>query len=349
MKYGSFDTDESGVFIIAELSANHNRDLEVAVNTIKAMKDTGADAVKIQTYTPDSITIDCDNEFFQINNGSLWDGTTLYSLYETAYTPYEWQAKLQQITLDMGLEFLSSPFDNHAVDFLEDLNVPVFKIASFEIQDIPLIAYAASKGKPIIISTGIAEEKDIKLAVDTCRAVGNNDITLLKCTSAYPATIDQANLATMVDMKSKFNVAVGLSDHTIGMTVPMTAAALGAEVIEKHFILDRALGGPDAAFSLNPQEFTEMVNAVRQVESAKGDVTYELSEKVKANRQFSRSLFAVKEIKAGEIFTNDNVRSIRPGYGLHPKYLSQIEGTKALVDIAFGSPLSMDHIKTELD
>lgn len=326
------------VFIIAELSANHRHNINIAIDTIKAAKKAGADAIKLQTYTADTLTIDSDKEHFKISGG-LWDGRTLFDLYQEAYTPWEWHEELFRVAREEGLICFSSPFDNTAVDLLESLDAPAYKIASFEIQDIPLISYAASKQKPIILSTGIAEEADIRLAVDTCRAAGNNQIIVLKCTSSYPAPIDLANMRTMADMREKFNVQVGLSDHTLGDTVPMVATALGACVIEKHFILDKSIGGPDAAFSLDPDEFKSMVDAVRNTEKALGKVTYELSETVMKNKKFARSLFAVKDIKKGEMLTHENIRSIRPGYGLHPKYLPEIIGKTTTCDIERGTPL----------
>lgn len=329
------------VFIIAELSANHRHDINIAINTIKAAKKAGADAIKLQTYTADTLTIDCDKDHFKITGG-LWDGRTLYDLYQEAYTPWEWHEELFRVAREEGLICFSSPFDNTAVDLLESLNAPAYKIASFEIQDIPLISYAASKQKPIILSTGIAEEADIQLAVDTCRAAGNNQIIVLKCTSSYPAPIELANMRTMVDMRKKFNVEVGLSDHTLGNTVPVVATSLGACVIEKHFILDKSIGGPDAAFSLDPQEFKSMVDAVRNVEKALGKVSYTLSETVIKNKKFARSLFAVQDIKKGDKLTPENIRSIRPGYGLHPKHLPEILGKTASCDIERGSPMAFD-------
>ncbi len=338
MKIADFDiSDSNRTFIIAELSANHNGDKQVAIDTIRAAKKAGADAIKLQTYTPDTITIDCDNEYFQIKEG-LWEGKTLYELYGEAYTPWEWHEELFEVAKDEGLICFSSPFDKTAVDFLEKLNTPAYKIASFEIQDIPLIEYAASKGKPIIMSTGIATEEDIQLAVDTCRKAGNEEIILLKCTSSYPAPIELANLRTMVDMKGRFGVEIGLSDHTIGNTVPIVATSLGAQVIEKHFILDKSIGGPDADFSLDVEEFSSMVKVVGEAEKALGEVTYELSEKVEKNKKFARSLFAVKDIKEGEKFTEENVKSIRPGYGMHPKNLKKVIGTESKVDIKKGEP-----------
>lgn len=337
--------DNHPVFIIAELSANHRQKYELAVETIKAMKESGADAVKLQTYTPDTITIDSDNEYFQIKQGTLWDGKTLYQLYQEAYTPWEWQPKLKEIAEDLGLICFSSPFDKTAVDFLEKMDVPAYKVASFEITDIPLIEYIASKGKPVIISTGIAELSDIAMAVDACKRMGNEQIALLKCTSAYPAPLEDVNLKTIPDLAETFKTVVGLSDHTLGISVPVAAVALNARIIEKHFILDRKLGGPDSAFSLGPEEFKAMVTAVREVEKALGKVSYDLTDKVKKSREFSRSLFVVNDIKAGEVFTEDNVRSIRPGFGLHPRYLKDILGKRSTKDIGRGTPLSWDMVE----
>ena len=332
-------SSNESTFIIAELSANHLQNFDLAVDTIKAMKEVGADAVKLQTYTPDTITIDSNNEYFQINQGTLWDGKTLYQLYQEAYTPWEWQPKLKEIAEEFGLIFLSSPFDKTAVDFLEEMNVPAYKVASFEITDIPLIEYIASKGKPIIISTGIATLADIEEAVHACKKMGNKQIALLKCTSAYPAPLEEVNLRTIPNLADTFNTVVGLSDHTLGISASIASVALGAKIIEKHFILDRKMGGPDAAFSMEPDEFRSMVEAVRDVEKALGSVNYDLTEKTKKSREFSRSLFIVKDTKAGDSFTEDNVRSIRPGYGLHPRYLEQIIGKKAKKDIKMGTPL----------
>jgi len=332
-------------FIIAELSANHNGSLEVAIKTIRAAKKSGADAIKLQTYTPDTMTINSDNSHFQITGGTLWDGKTLYELYEEAYTPWEWHKRLFEVAEEEGLICFSSPFDITAVDFLEDLNVPAYKIASFEIQDIPLIEYTASKGKPIIMSTGIADEADIKLAVETCRNVGNNQIILLKCTSSYPAPLELANLNTIPDLKTKFDVEVGFSDHTYGALAPTIAVTLGATVIEKHFILHKDIGGPDADFSLDVNEFTEMVNKVRDTEKLLGKVSYDVSEKVKTNRKFARSLFVVENVKIGDLITKDNVRSIRPGNGLHPKYYKEILGKKFNKNVSIGEPLTLEIIK----
>ncbi|MAT58489.1 MAG: pseudaminic acid synthase [Ignavibacteriae bacterium] len=327
------------VFIIAELSANHNQDFDIALKTIKAAKDAGADAIKLQTYTADTITLDCDKEYFQVKQDTIWDGTTLYNLYQQAYTPWEWQPKLKEYAEKLGLICFSSPFDKSAVDYLEKLNVPAYKIASFEITDIPLIEYTASKGKPIIISTGIASLADIELAVNTCRRVGNNKIALLKCTSSYPAPIEETNLLTIPHLRDTFNVIPGLSDHTMGHSVAVGAVALGAKIIEKHFILDRNMGGPDSAFSMEPSEFKQMLDAIRDVEKALGKVNYEITPKVEKSRVFARSLFIVKDVKAGEELTKENVRSIRPGYGLHPKHYKEILGKIFNKDIERGTPL----------
>lgn len=333
------------VFIIAELSANHNGSFHTAMETIKAAKRAGADAIKLQTYTADTITIDCDNEYFtNILNGTIWEGHKLYNLYQEAYTPWEWHAKLFDLAKDEGLICFSSPFDKSSVDFLEQFNPPAYKIASFEIQDIPLIEYAASKNRQMIISTGTAEQEDIELAVNTCRSIGNDNIILLKCTSSYPAPIEEANLLTIPDMKKRFNVEVGLSDHTIGIISPIVAISLGARMIEKHFILDKSIGGPDSSFSLDEVEFTEMVKNIRQAEKAIGEITYRLTDKIKENRKFSRSLFVIKDIEIGEPFTEENIKSIRPGYGLHPKYYHEILGKIAKQNLKKGTPLNNENI-----
>ena len=335
---------KSKVFIIAELSANHNGDLQVALETVRAAKRAGADAIKLQTYTAKTMTIDCKNNFFMIKQDTAWDGEYLYDLYKRAYTPWEWHKDIYDLAKEEGLICFSSPFDNSAVDLLEELNSPIYKIASFEITDIPLIEYTASKGKPMIISTGIADIKDIELAIETCKKVGNTDITILKCTSAYPADPKDANLLTIPDIKSRFGVKTGLSDHTMGIEGPVVATVLGATVIEKHFILDKSVGGPDAHFSLDEKEFTEMVKAVRIAEQMIGVVDYEMTEKKKKSRQFSRSLFIVKDVKAGEKITENNVRSIRPGFGMHPKFFPEIIGNHFKQDIVKGTPLSIDLI-----
>lgn len=343
MKIGSFQIGKS-VFVIAELSANHNGSLENALQTIKAAKRSGADAIKLQTYTPDTITINSQKDDFIIKGGTVWDGKNFYELYKEAYTPWEWHEQLFKCAKEEGLICFSSPFDKTAVDFLEELNTPAYKIASFEITDIPLIEYAASKGKPIILSTGIAELEDIELAIDACKRMGNDQIALLKCTSSYPAPIDEANMAMIPEFKNRFGVIPGLSDHTIGSTVPIVATSLGAKIIEKHFILDRSIGGPDASFSMDEKEFTEMVKAVREAEKAIGEVSYQLTEKQKKGKDFSRSLYVVKDIKKGEAITEDNVRSIRPGFGLHPKYLKTHLGTTANRNFEKGDRFSIDKV-----
>jgi pseudaminic acid synthase len=331
-------------FIIAELSANHNGDIKVAIETIRAAKRAGADAIKLQTYTADTLTINCKNDYFKINHGTAWDGEYLYDLYNRAYTPWDWHSELFKVANEEGIICFSSPFDNSAVDLLEELKTPIYKIASFEIQDIPLISYAASKMKPIILSTGIAEVSDIELAIETCRKVGNNDITILKCTSAYPADPSDANLLTIPDIKTRFGVKAGLSDHTMGIEGPVVAVVLGATVIEKHFILDKSIGGPDAHFSLDEKEFTEMVTALRKAEQMIGSVDYEMTDKKKKSRQFSRSLFIVKDVKSGDKISNENVRSIRPGFGMHPRHLSEIIGKKLKQDFEKGTPMNFDLI-----
>ena len=346
IKIGAFDfTTSAKTFIVAELSANHNQKFGIAVDTVKMAKECGANAIKLQTYTADTLTIDCKNNYFQIRQNTLWDGKSLYELYREAFTPWEWQPKLKKLATDLGLECFSSPFDPTAVDFLEKMEVPAYKIASFEITDIPLIEYVAAKGKPVIISTGIATLADITDAIQACQRMGNNQIILLKCTSAYPAPLEEINLKTIPDLQQKFNCPVGLSDHTVGIAVPIAAVAVGARIVEKHFILDRKLGGPDAAFSIEPAEFKNMVQNIRQVEMALGNINYELSERVQKNRIFSRSLFIVSDMGKGEPFTSRNVRSIRPGYGLAPKYLKEILGKRSSRDIERGTPLSFDLIE----
>ncbi|HLD23993.1 MAG TPA: pseudaminic acid synthase [Sulfuricurvum sp.] len=343
MNIGHHNTDEK-VFIIAELSANHNGSLDTALKTITAMKESGADAIKLQTYTPDTITLDCDSELFTISQGTLWDKRKFYDLYAEAMTPWEWHKTLFDHAKSLGMEAFSSPFDPSAVDFLSDLEVPAYKIASFEITDIPLIEYTAAKGKPIIISTGIATLSDIEEALDACRRMGNDQITLLKCTSAYPAALEEMNLLTIADMVERFGVNVGLSDHTMSLSAPVAAVALGARVIEKHFILDRDMGGADSVFSLEPHEFKMMVDAVRDTEKLLGRVTYDLSEKSLTSREFSRSLFIAEDVKAGEMITTSNVRSVRPGFGLAPKYLTEILGKSFRSDASKGTPLSWEYI-----
>lgn len=332
-------------YIVAELSANHGHKLEHALASVHAAKAAGADAIKIQTYTPDTITLDCDAEDFQVKSGTMWDGVTLYQLYQQAYTPWEWHKAIFDEAREVGIDCFSTPFDKSAVDFLEELQNPIYKIASFEITDIPLIEYAASKLKPIVISTGIATQKDIKDAIEACHRVGNYDVTLLKCTSAYPAPIEAANLRTMLDMRERFGVKVGLSDHTMGSDVAIAAVAIGATMVEKHFILDRSIGGPDAAFSMQPDEFATMVHSIRNVEKALGEVCYPVDPAAIKGREFSRSLYIAEDIKRGDVITEKNVRSVRPGYGLSPKYLPTILGKRILRDIKKGERLSLSDIE----
>ncbi|GAA4048592.1 pseudaminic acid synthase [Flavobacterium chungnamense] len=342
MQIGNFTIDDkSPVFIIAELSANHNGSLDNALATIKAAKRAGADCIKLQTYTADTITLDSDKEDFVIK-GTIWDGKKLHTLYQEAYTPWEWHEQIYRVAQEEGLICFSSPFDKTAVDLLESLNSPAYKIASFEITDIPLIEYVASKGKPVIISTGIARQEDIELALDACHRMGNYDVALLKCTSSYPAPIEEANMCMIKDLAERYNVISGLSDHTMGSTVPVVATVFGAKIIEKHFIIDRAIGGPDASFSMNEEEFTAMVKAVREAEKASGVVDYNLTEKQAKGRDFSRSLYIAEDIKAGEIFTEKNLRSVRPGFGLHPKYYNQLLGKKATSYLEKGTPMQLD-------
>lgn len=331
------------VYIIAEMSANHCGDKELAKKIIAKAKEIGADAVKVQTYTADTITIDCDNEEFQIKDkDSLWNGENLYKLYKKAYTPWEWQGELKEYADSIGIDFFSTPFDYTAVDFLESINVPCYKIASFEAMDYPLIKYTAKLGKPMIISTGVSSLEEIQDAIDACKSVGNNDITILKCTSAYPAKLEDMNIVTIKDMFERFapqGVKIGLSDHSLSNIPAITAVSLGATVVEKHFTLDRNLGGADAGFSLEPNEFKSLVEDIRATEKVLGTVDYTINE---INRKFARSLYAVKDIKKGEKFTPDNIRSIRPSNGLHPKYYEEILGKTATYDIKFGTPLKKD-------
>lgn len=345
MKISNFKIcNSSKTFIIAELSANHNGDINIAIETIKAAKRAGADCIKLQTYTPDTITINSDNEDFIIKN-TIWDGTKLFDLYKEAQTPWEWHSLLFEEAEKQGLLCFSSPFDKTAVDFLETLNVPAYKIASFEITDIPLIEYVASKNKPIIISTGIANIEDIELAVAACKRVGNNEIALLKCTSSYPAPIDEANLSMIKDLADRFNVISGLSDHTIGSVVPILSVAFGAKIIEKHFILDRSLGGPDASFSMNEREFTDMVKSVRLAECAIGNVDYNLTDKQIKSRVFSRSLYVVSKIQAGDKISFNNIRSVRPGLSEHPKHFKTMLGMTAVKDYEIGDRIFLKELK----
>ena len=328
--------------IVAELSANHNHNYDFAAKTIEAMAKAGADAVKFQTFKPLSFTMDADTEDFGPRKTGLWKGWRPCELYKQGSLPYEWQPKLQKIANDLGMVCFSTPFDNEAVDFMEEMKMPIYKIASFEITDVNLIRYAASKHKPMIMSTGVAEIEDIELALKVCREEGNNDITLLKCTSDYPASLEKANLLTIPDMKERFGVKVGLSDHSMTNTIPMAAVAMGATVVEKHFILDRALGGIDSAFSLNPEEFASMVKAVREVETALGKVNYEVSDADKGRR---RSLYVAEDVKAGDIVTEQNVRSVRPGFGLAPKYYNELMGKQFVKDCKKGERMDLSFVK----
>lgn len=333
-------------YIIAEMSANHAGNLEYAKEIIRAAKDAGADCVKIQTYTADTLTINCDNEYFAIDNG-LWKGETLYSLYSKAYTPWEWQAQLKAEAESIGLDFFSTPFDNSAVDFLEDIGVEFYKIASFELVDIPLLQYVASKGKPIILSTGMASFDEIRDAVEAVRAQGNGSLALLKCSSAYPAVPDDMNLRTLHHMRDEFHVPVGLSDHSLGSIGAVTAVALGANIIEKHFCLGRDINNPDAAFSMEPDEFANMVKDIRTAEKALGRISYALSDSEKGSLRFRRSIFVVKDIRQGETLTQENVRCIRPGQGLKPKYYFAVLGRRAKADIKAGTPLQFDLLEDD--
>lgn len=325
-------------FIIAELSANHGQDLARALALVDAAHDAGADAVKLQTYTPDTITIDCDSPIFRIKGGTLWDGATLHKLYGQAFTPWEWHAELKSRAESRGLECFSSPFDATAVDFLEQLHVPAYKIASFELVDLPLIRKVARTGRPIVMSTGMASLDEIDEAVTTAKTAGAKELALLVCSSSYPSPPDLIHLRRIAHLADKYGVTVGLSDHTAGVAVPVAAVALGAKIIEKHFILARADGGPDAAFSLEPHEFKDMVDAVRVAEQALGTVTY-AQEAESSSRAFRRSLFVVEDVAPGELLTEKNVRSIRPAGGLHTRHLDEVIGRRARVAIARGTPL----------
>lgn len=332
-------------YIIAEMSGNHNMDFDRAVRIMEAAKESGADAIKIQTYTADTITLNCNNQYFQITQGTLWDGRTLHKLYEEAYTPWEWQSELKKIANEMGLDFFSSPFDFTSVDFLEKMDVPAYKIASFEITDIPLIRKVAELGKPVIISTGIAKLADIELALQTCREAGNEDVILLKCCSEYPTPYEDINLRTMQSMAQTFECIVGLSDHTMGSAVATASVALGGKVVEKHLTLSRADGGVDSAFSMEPAEFKRMVDDIRIIEKAMGRVTYDLTDKQLAEREHSRSLFIAQDMKAGDQFTPENLRSVRPGFGLHTKYYDQLLGKKVARDVSMGTPMAWELVE----
>ena len=338
--------NENKVMIVAEMSGNHGGSLENALMTVNAVKATGADAIKLQTYTADTITLNCDAEDFVVKGTALWDNQRLYDLYSKAYTPWEWHEAIYKEAQRVGLVCFSTPFDNTAIDLLEGLGNPIYKVASPEITDLALIKNMARTGKPMIISTGTAMAEDIELAIEACKSVGNNDITILKCTTEYPAAIEDANLQTMVDFKTRFGVKVGLSDHTMGADVALAAVALGAVVIEKHFIIDRSIGGPDAAFSMNQDEFTQMVRSIRNIEKAISNPAYYETDSSKIKgREYNRSLYVAEDIKAGEVFTEKNIRSVRPGYGLHPKYLPQILGKQSNQDLKTGTRFTLDFIK----
>lgn len=329
---------EKRTYVIAEMSANHAGSLKRAKEIIYAAKDSGADCIKIQTYTPDTLTINCDNHYFQIASGT-WKGENLYKLYGKAYTPWEWQSQLKEEADRVGIDFLSTPFDKTSVDFLESLRVTHYKIASFEIVDIPLIEYVASKGKPIIISTGMATKEEIAEAVECVRSQGNQKISLLRCASAYPAISEQMNLLTMADMAKEFSAPVGLSDHSMGSLAAVAAVAMGATIIEKHFCLSRNIENPDASFSMEPKEFEEMVHDIRRVEKAKGTISYGPTKQEEESLVFRKSIFAVSDIKKGDLLTEENIRVIRPGYGMKPKYYKNILGMSAKDDIKFGTPI----------
>lgn len=331
-------------YIIAEMSANHLMDLERAHAIVEAAAKAGVDAVKLQTYTADTLTYPGDSEIFTINSGTIWDGRTLYDLYQEAHTPWAWQPELKEHAERLGLACFSSPFDPTSVDFLESMDVPAYKIASFEIVDIPLISRVASTGKPILLATGIARLEDIARAVEACRAVGNDEIALLKCTSAYPSPYEEINLKTMPNLSQTFDVVAGLSDHTMGYEVAVAAVALGACIVEKHLTLNRADGGPDGAFSMEPDEFAAMVSGIRHVEKALGKVSYELTSRQVASRGRARSLFVVEDVEAGSPFDEFNVRSIRPAGGLEPRFLPMIMGRTATTSLRAGTPLSWEMV-----
>lgn len=340
-------SDKSDTYIIAEMSANHLHNLDRAKRIIDVAKECGADAIKLQTYRPDTITIDCRGPEFMATPGSPWENMNLFELYKEAYTPWEWHGELMDYAKKVGITCFSSPFDLTAIDLLEELNVPAYKIASFELNDIPLIKKAAMTGKPIIMSTGIADMSDIELALRTCKEAGNDKVILLKCVSEYPTPYEEINLRTLTNMSETFDCVVGVSDHSFGSAVAVAGVALGARVIEKHLTLSRKDGGPDGTFSMEPQEFKNMVTDIRNVEKALGKVTYELTEKQKKSKGRSRSLYVVSDIKKGEIFTPDNMRSIRPGYGLHTKYYKDIIGKRASCDIKKGTAMKWNYVEDE--
>lgn len=332
-------------YIVAEMSANHLQDYDRAEAIIRAAKAAGADAVKLQTYTADTITMDCENEYFQIKQGTIWDGTTFYKLYQEAFTPWDWQPRLVKLANDLGMDCFSSPFDFTAVDFMEEIKMPAYKIASFEIRDIPLIRKIAKLGKPVIMATGIAHLEDIERAVKTCLEEGNGQIILLKCTSTYPSPYEDMNIRVIPHMAEVFDCMTGLSDHSMGCAVAVASVALGARMVEKHFTLSRADGGPDAAFSMEPAEFKRMVEEIRIVEKALGKVTYRLTEKQERSREEGRSLFVTQDMKAGEIFTSENMRSIRPAFGMAPVHYEEVLGKKARCDISRGTPMEWKYVQ----
>lgn len=332
------------VYVVAELSGNHNGELSTAVKLIKAARYAGADAIKLQTYTPDTLTIDCDQPWFRIGNGTIWEGRNLYALYSEAATPWEWHRHLAEVASSDGLDWFSTPFDLTAVDFLEEIGTPAYKIASFEIVDLRLIERVASTGKPIIMSTGMASTEEVSEAMHSAYSCGAGEVALLKCTSAYPAPVEEMHLRTIPDMSNRFRVPIGLSDHSLGISVPVASVALGACIVEKHLTLSRSVRGPDSAFSLEPEEFRAMVESIRLTERALGEVHFGPTDSETKSLVFRRSLFAVQDIKAGDAFTEANVQAIRPGYGLAPKHLREVLGRTASCDVARGTPLSWSHL-----
>lgn len=330
------------VYVIAELSANHQGSLRAAQDVVRAAADAGADAVKLQTYTADTMTIESDRPEFRVGDGTLWAGQGLYELYEQAATPWEWYDPLAELAADLGLQLFSTPFDATALDFLEARRPPAYKIASFELVDLPLIERVAATGRPLILSTGMATASEIDEAVSTARATGATDLVLLRCNSGYPAPVSEMDLATIPDMVRRWRMPVGLSDHTLGTTAAVAAVALGATVLEKHLTLDRDAGGPDAAFSLEPAEFAETVRAVREAEAARGSVRYGPAEREQASLAFRRSLFVVADVAEGEVLTEASVRAIRPGHGLAPKHLPAVLGRRAARPLERGTPLSWE-------
>ena len=344
MKIGNFNLATEGVYIIAELSANHSGDINIAKESISAAKEIGVNAIKLQTYTANMMTLDCDNKDFMANPNNLWNGQKLYDLYSKASLPLDWHHELFVYARTLSIDIFSSPFDKSAVDFLEQFDPIAYKIASFEITDYELIRYTARRGKPIIISTGIATIDEIQDVVDICKSEGNDEIVLLKCTSSYPAPLEDANLLTIPNLAETFGVVPGFSDHTLGIVAPIVATSLGAKVIEKHFILDRSIGGLDSKFSLDKHEFHQMITSIRNAEKLLGKIDYSMTESKRKNRTSSRSLYVAENVKKGELFTDKNVRSIRPGYGIHPKYLKDIIGKKSKYDLVKGTPFELDFL-----